>query len=321
MSNIEELERDAESFEQAGQLEASLECWRQLASVERSRYHLVNRGRVALKLGLLDEAEGALQAAVEVTPTHAEAYFRLGLLYLRKPDLPAAVRSYRQGLALEENPAARLLLATAEDDLGLSAEARDNFERVIAVEPDNDEAWFGLGLSLRFDDHERAISCFRKAIELDPQRSAAHRELGFRLWRKGLLEEAEQSLRTAVELDPSDAWAHSYLGRVYDSRQSFDDAEREFLRAADAWPERSFFHCELGELYEKTGRVAEAESAFLTALSRESHDPHGNLKFGDFLRRQGKLEKAVAYLRRAAAADPRDERPGKILQAMGQKTE
>ena len=317
MASIEQLEHEAESLEQSGDLEAALQCWRQLAILKRNRYHLVNQGRVALELGLLNEAEAALQAAVQAAPTHAEAYFRLGLLYRRKPDLAAALQSYRTGLEFEDDPVSRLLLAVTEDDLGFSTEARANFERVLAVEPGNDEAWFGLGLSLRFEDHERAMSCFRRAIEIDPRCSAAHRELGFRLWRKELLEEAEQSLKTAIELDPSDAWAHSYLGRVYVSLQRFDDAEREFLRAADAWPERSFFHCELGELYERTGRMREAETAFLTALSRESHDAHGNLKFGEFLRRQGRLEKAAAYLRRAVAADPTDDRPRKMLRDMG----
>jgi len=302
MSNLEQLERDAESLERMGELEAALECWRRLTNSNPSRYFLVNQGRLALKLGLLEEAEGVLLSAVAASPTDAEAYFRLGLLYLRKPDLPAAIDNYRRGLEFEESPAARLLLATAEDDAGFSREARENFEKVIAIEPDNDEAWFGLGLSLRFDDSERAENCFRKAIELEPRLSAAHRELGFRLWSKGLLEEAEQSLKTAVALDSSDAWAHSYLGRVFVSLQRFTDAEREFLCAVDAWPERAYFYCELAEIYEITGRIDDAETAFLTALSRESDGSHSNLKFGRFLIRQGQPERAAPYLREAAAA-------------------
>lgn len=321
MSKIEQLEREAEAFETSGDLHAALDRWRQMARLDLSRYHLVNQGRLALALGLLAEAENALQAAVERAPEHAEAYFRLGLLYRRKPDLEAALRSYRRGLALEERPSARLLLANTERALGMIAEARDNFEKVIALEPDNDEAWFGLGLTYPRADRERAISCFRKAIELDPKAAPQHRELGLCLWAERRYEEAEWSLLTALELEPSHPWTHDYLGHVHWAQGRIEEAEADFQRAIDLWPERAFYHCELAEFYERTGRTAEAETAFVAGLTAESNDPHANLKYGEFLLHQGKQAKAVTYLRRAAAAAPTDQRPRRILRELGLEAE
>src|SRR5437667_8092478 len=63
-------------------------------------------------------------------------------------------------------------------------------------------------------DRNNAEAAFRKAIELKPDLSRAHRGLALALWSGGRRTAAFDELRKAVELDPNDADARFDLGKL-----------------------------------------------------------------------------------------------------------
>jgi tetratricopeptide (TPR) repeat protein len=100
---------------------------------------------------------------------------------------------------------------------------------------------------LRYHRPSEAQALFRRALELDPDYAAAHRELGWLLHdrkdrrgrhrqggRRGTAAETEGHLRKAIELEPDDAWTHIYLGSYL---WDVDSAIAEFHIARELWPE------------------------------------------------------------------------------------
>jgi Flp pilus assembly protein TadD len=186
--------------------------------------------------------------------------------------------------------------------------ARCSFKRALELEPDHSEAWYGIGLTIRFSDSAQALDMFRESIRTDESHGAAHRELGHMLWRTGELMAAEQHVRRALELGPGDAWAHNYLGHLLVGREALDEATSEFRKAIALSP-TPFFHTSLGDALAKQGDLVEAEQAYKDALALDTNNALSNLRYGQLLKRRQRLSRATRYLRRALHANPSDRRP------------
>jgi len=86
-------------------------------------------------------------------------------------------------------------------------------------------------------EYDEAIKEFRKALELNPERSEIHYNLGLVLEAKGLLQEAIQEYKKALELNPEDAEAHNNLGIVYYKQGNYKKAVEEFKIALSINPD------------------------------------------------------------------------------------
>jgi tetratricopeptide (TPR) repeat protein len=74
----------------------------------------------------------------------------------------------------------------------------------------------------RQNQADEALACFRKTVELNPQRALAHGHLGSILAIQGNTEEGITWMRKAVELNPTLAFSHAelawYLATAADSK-------------------------------------------------------------------------------------------------------
>jgi predicted TPR repeat methyltransferase len=108
------------------------------------------------------------------------------------------------------------------------------YERALAIDPDNAEAHFRLGLAWR-DQHrfDAAVACYRRAIELQPRYIEAHNNLGSVLQMQGQTGEALACYRRAVELKPDFAQPYLNLGRLYAMLDDRDHATATFQSAVE----------------------------------------------------------------------------------------
>jgi TolB-like protein/Flp pilus assembly protein TadD len=106
-----------------------------------------------------------------------------------------------------------------------NAQARDLFERAIALDPNYAPGYVGLGkvdltsvlqgwTQFPGEALERAGDLARKAIELDDLNPAAHALLGDLTVRSGDYDRARDELRRAIELNGSDAESYAHLVAV-----------------------------------------------------------------------------------------------------------
>ena len=106
-------------------------------------------------------------------------------------------------------------------------EAKDAYERALAVEQDHPDANVNLGRIL----HEQGAPAlaekhYRAALEGDPDHETAAFNLGVALEDLGRTADAVRAYRLALALDPANADAHYNLAGIYERRGQKQDALR-----------------------------------------------------------------------------------------------
>ena len=214
------LQETAMAAERSGDLEAALDAWRALSSINANRPdYLCKLGRVAEELGRWAYAEKAFLDALKVDQTLSLAKTLLGSLFLERADGDrlANARKAKEWLepavAIAPNQASLSFLGSAHARLGEKEAAKAAFRKVIELDDTCAEAYFNLGLLLSADGQAiEAERLLRKAAQLDPGSHRAHGALGVLLQELGEYSEAKAELRRALEIDPTDTIARRHLG-------------------------------------------------------------------------------------------------------------
>jgi tetratricopeptide (TPR) repeat protein len=181
-----------------------------------------NLGSAYFSLGRFAEAASAFRQATEVEPNYGQAHFNLGLAYLKL------------GREKEANDslmgAVRAYLVTGAEHLrgGRLKEAEESFKGVLQIDPDYSVAHLNLGLVYNAERrYEEAAAAFRRVLRQEPkdadaQEGLAESCLGLRKYR-----EAVESSEQAIKLQPESRAAYYFNGLAHASL-----AEREPALAA-----------------------------------------------------------------------------------------
>jgi len=152
----------------------------------------------------------------------------------RPPDVPPAV--YRE--AVTAFYVGLSAMQTTQEVL-----AREKFDRVVAIVPQEPAGWANLGLLLlRQQDFEQGTQQLARAAALAPESGAIQRLLALAESRRGNLADAVAHWRRALDLDPEDREAAFALAL---------DVERQGAADSDAAAERT-----LGELVARHDNLA-----------------------------------------------------------------
>ena len=154
---------------------------------------------------------------------------------------------------------------------------------------------------------DAAIPEFRKAIEMVPDDSRAHYNLGMALRHEGQSREAVVELRTAIEADPTSMYnqrVYVDLGLALSDLGELDEAQPNFEKALADNPSDAEAHAGLGTVLLGKGRVEEGMAHCRTALQLDPNAGEAHNTLGIALARAGNLPEATEHLRRAAALKP-----------------
>jgi predicted CXXCH cytochrome family protein len=118
----------------------------------------------------LVKATAELVAAEKVDADRPEAHLNLGLLDLRRRELPEAETEYRTALRLDPTfVPAMVNLADLDRARGMDQQGEELLRKAMTIEPDNADVRYALGLSLvRRHDYAGALDLLRRAHELAP---------------------------------------------------------------------------------------------------------------------------------------------------------
>lgn len=76
-------------------------------------------------------------------------------------------------------------------------------------------------------DYQKAIECFNKAIEIDPNFDTAFNALAESYNKLGKVDEAIAAAKKMVKIVPNDPFSHTALSRLYVQKGMIDEAEIE----------------------------------------------------------------------------------------------
>ena len=181
-------------------------------------------GQILFNQEKFAEAAPHFERAVQLKPELADNYNLLGLVYCRLQRFEEGIAQYRKGLQLNEGrPSTAQSVSTATMRVNLAnalsltgnsfsdlAQAVSERGDVTAAQADTKEA------NARFTE---AIEQYEKALAIEPEHPAIHRNLGILLSRLGRNEEAIPHLRKVLQLVPNEPSAREILDMIEAQRQ------------------------------------------------------------------------------------------------------
>ncbi len=220
--------------------------------------------------------------------------------------LQAAEQVCRQILAVEpDQPQAWYLLGAACVQLGKHQAGLECLRRALALKPDWAEAHYNLGSALlRQGRQDEAVACYRRTLELKPDFVEAHNSLGYALRDQGKLDEAVAYCRRALELKPDYVDAHFNLGNAFKEQGKLDEAVASYRRALELRPDYVEAHLNLGIAFKDQRKLDEAVDCYRRALELKPDLVAAHNNLGNALKDQGKLDEAVDCYRRALELKP-----------------
>jgi TolB-like protein/Flp pilus assembly protein TadD len=242
------------------------------------RYHFAKWTEEGLRKGIAH-----LQQALEIDPTHAQAYAGLawclvvlgywGFMPIEEA-YPRAKAAAMRAISLEASSEARSALAAVRwlHDWNLAA-MRSELSQALEMNPSNGEAHFlrGLYLATMDQDHDGAVHEARACLDLDPLSPMSNFSAAYLLLFVGEFEQAVDRAHRTLALYPDApfalhalGWAETGLGRLAEATEAFEKANSIAPGAIHA--------TYVAFAYGRIGRKIKA-CELLRALTETSGDP------------------------------------------------
>ncbi len=140
-------------------------------------------------------------------------------------------------------------------------------------------------------DIKKAIKCFQKAIEIDPNIAELHHIIGKAYTKTGMIDEAITEYKKALDIKHNLPATNFYLGFAYYRKGNMGKAIAQFKHAIDSDPLNASAHYNLGVIYSKTEMTdkAIAEYKKVLTLSPNHAKAHFNLSIAYYNKRKYKL--------------------------------
>jgi tetratricopeptide (TPR) repeat protein len=165
---------------------------------------------------------------------------------------------------------------------GQPAEAAAWLKTATKLDSVNATYWNELAdLHWDLDAAPAAISCWQRALALDPNRPLARNSLGWALQEEGRLAEANECYQAALRLQPDLAPAHLNVGVFHEEKGELAEAESSYREAIRLQPAYAFAHSRLATLLRS--KLPDADLAAIDAClaSPQLDDgPRARLLFG-----------------------------------------
>jgi protein O-GlcNAc transferase len=269
--------KEAAQAHQEGRWEEAEAKYREAlrAAGESDPVALTNLGQLLRQLGRNDEAIVLYERATQLPDAPAATWFNLGNAQFDASRWADAQESLAHALELDPlmEPAA-LQLARCAVNLGDLFVARERFAVVLRGNPKNFSAWLESGhLCRRQHVLQQAIGCYRRAVEVAPQRWVGHASLARVLEEESELDAATVHRQRAIACPDSQAGLLPLrmLGRARMDRGDYSGAASLLSHALAVAPEDHETMMHLGDVLMRVGDVEAAQALFEKVGQSDSH--------------------------------------------------
>jgi Tfp pilus assembly protein PilF/uncharacterized membrane protein YecN with MAPEG domain len=125
---------------------------------------------------------------------------------------------------------------------------------------------------------DRAISEYKKAIELKPNLFDAYNNLGTVYRQIGRYNEALEVYKTLLAINPRYTKGYNNLGVIYNEMGRLDEAVEAYRKAVEINPAYAVGYFNLSVLYQRMGKSDEANAAYQKAVALDGGLSTGGIK-------------------------------------------
>ena len=281
---------------------------------------MVSLGDALAKLGDWERSASAFRAATDMRPRHAGSWASLGFVQEELGDVASAEASWREAVRLEPDgdgaAGSHINLGGMLRRKDRMAEGRAEYEAALALEPQNADAYMGLGRCYQSpagacpeevaSDHKRWLAAtYGVAVKLQPTNAEAYKSIGEGLRMYGIQgacdelggQTALQMYEAALALAPDNTCAATHV--AFRDRVPCAASDVEGLMCADdgardgAEPGVDELEAGVATTLEGLCAANPASSAAALAEAQAKWRRHGLVVFPELLssrRRQALLE-------------------------------
>ncbi len=188
----------------------------------------------------------------------------------------------------------------------------------LLAEPEDDEAWFELGMAYTSIQHWiQAADALRASIDLDGSEPEVRLAYARTLVQLKKVDDAAFQLIQAQRLAPEDARIQKELGLVFYDKKLYEKAALWLGKAVASQPEDARAHYALGLAHEARRDMGAALAAYREAVRRDPGLADAQRTLADALASMGEHEAAIATLGALLTIEPRNEQAAKNREVLG----
>ncbi|MEK7812527.1 MAG: tetratricopeptide repeat protein, partial [Candidatus Desantisbacteria bacterium] len=164
-------------------------------------------GTVYKKKKMFDEALKELKTSISLEKNMSQGYIQLAYIYLHQKKTQEAVNILNKSMNLPSSNQTieiPLLLGLIYLQNKQYEEAIEVYRRILWHHPDNQEAWYQMGMANEQLEHiTKSAGCFYKCIKINPKHANAYNYIGYMYAeRKIRLDDAVRLIHKALEIEP-----------------------------------------------------------------------------------------------------------------------
>ena len=191
--------------------------------------------QIAMKLGVLDDAEFLLESAVDFAPSNSRARIDYIQVLRKRQNYSNALKQAKSLLIMEpENPQFQSVYAIEAMQSGEFDDALNIFDEILQKIPEDPVTLTSRGHALKtLGQREKSIDSYKRAIAKYPGHGEAH----FSLSNLKLFKFSDEDIKLMEEQEQSDRVSHMSkiyfnfaLGKAYEDKNLFDRAFQYYER-------------------------------------------------------------------------------------------
>ena len=178
-------------------------------------------------------------------------------------------------------------------------------EHLIKQDPDNPSFCNSVGVGYeQIENYEKALSYYRRAIEIDPDHAPSHYNIGNVLLKQNRLEEGLAALEQARALDPDMPEIYIGLGLLHQKQSRFQQAAQMYAQAIKRNRDFALAYANLASLLESQHQHQEALPLRKKQVSLDPENANARVSLAKLLLRMEQPEAALEELRLAVEIRP-----------------
>ncbi|PIA27250.1 hypothetical protein AQUCO_08200042v1 [Aquilegia coerulea] len=278
----------------------------------------VGKGQLLLAKGDLEQASAAFKIVLDGDRDNVPAILGQACVQFNRGRYSESLELYKRALQVHPScpGAVRLGIGHCRFKLGQLEKARQAFQRVLQLDPENVEALVALGMmdlqTNEADGIRKGMEKMQMAFEIYPYCAMALNHLANHFFFTGQHFLVEQLTETALAVsDHGLMKSHSYynLARSYHSKGDYEKAGLYYMASVKESSRPHDFvlpYYGLGQVQLKLGDFKGSLSNFEKVLEVYPENCESLKVVGHIYVQLGQTEKALEVLRKATRIDPRD---------------
>lgn len=181
------------------------------------------------------------------------------------------------------------------DTLYRNSQIAEDFKRVIALEPNNSEAYYHLGMTyIDLDQHQDAKEIFEKTLQFNKKYKGIYLQLGLIAEREGEHSEAISHFEKELEIDPESVAAYQGLGDLYSSYSAdFGRAKEALEKALELQPNHVSTLLNYASTLYYLDQLGAATEQFETVVQLDPKNLTANYNLALMYEYRGKTQQAI----------------------------